>query len=76
MSLLLDWRRRFDTPAPDHLEMKTRLDQARLGRPLDAEAFEHAVREAAWDHELDATQVAPLVLRAVEELFWSPVPGA
>lgn len=42
---------------------------ARLGRPLDADAFEHAVREVAWDHELDASVVTPLVLRSVETLL-------
>lgn len=72
------------TPLPRHLEATVRLDaeaardiadhirstiQARLGRPLDADAFAHAVREAAWDHELDAAQVTPYVLRAVEELL-------
>ncbi len=72
------------TPLARHLEISARLNadaardiaqhvrttvQARLGRPLDADAFEHAVREAAWDHELDAAQVTPLVLRAVEELL-------
>ena len=72
------------TPLDVHLQRRARLEadaardiadhvrttiQARLGRALDADAFEHAVREAAWDHELDAAQVTPLVLRAVEELL-------
>ncbi len=43
--------------------------QERLGRPLDREAFEHAVREAAWDHDLDPSRVAPQVLDAVEALL-------
>lgn len=43
--------------------------QARLGRALDEEAFEHAVREAAWDHELDAGVVTPPVLGAVASLL-------
>ena len=42
--------------------------QARLGAPLDRESFEHAVREAAWDHDLDAANVIPAVLSAVSEL--------
>jgi hypothetical protein len=43
--------------------------QASLGRPLDHAAVEHAVREVAWDHELDAAQVAPLVLRAMSDVL-------
>lgn len=39
--------------------------QVRLGRPLETEHVEHAVREAAWDHELDAARVTPDVLRAL-----------
>lgn len=72
------------TPLDVHLQRHARLDadaardiamhvrttiQATLGKPLDADAFEHAVREAAWDHELDAAQVTPLVIRAVETLL-------
>lgn len=41
--------------------------QASLGRPLDAGAIEHAVREVAWDHDLDAARVAPLVVGAMRE---------
>lgn len=44
--------------------------QARLGRPLDPEAFEHAVREAAWDHDLDAQRTLPRVLDAVSDVLW------
>lgn len=72
------------TPLDVHLQRHARLEaepaqeiaqhvrttiQATLGRPLDEDAFERAVREAAWDHELDAAQVTPLVLRAVGELL-------
>lgn len=39
--------------------------QVRLGRPLEREHVEHAVREASWDHELDAARVTPDVLRAL-----------
>lgn len=46
----------------DHLRVTL---QARLGRPLEVEHVEHAVREAAWDHELDAARVTPDVLRAL-----------
>lgn len=35
--------------------------QARLGRPLDAEVIAHAVREVAWDHQLDADLVGARV---------------
>lgn len=71
------------TPLPEHLVRAARIGpeaaadiaghlrstmQARLGRPLDAEAVEHAVREASWDHELDAATVAPDVLRALRDM--------
>jgi hypothetical protein len=43
--------------------------QVRLGRPLGAEHVEHAVREAAWDHELDAARVTADVLRALADVL-------
>ena len=46
----------------DHLRSTL---QARLGRPLETDHVEHSVREAAWDHELDAARVTPEVLRAL-----------
>jgi hypothetical protein len=39
--------------------------QARLGRPLDAESVAHAVREIAWDHQLDAALIGPRVQAAL-----------
>lgn len=72
------------TPLDVHLQRHARVDadaardiahhvrttlQATLGAPLDADAVEHAVREAAWDHDFDAASVTPQVLRAMEELL-------
>jgi hypothetical protein len=39
--------------------------QLQLGRPLEREQVEHAVREAAWDHEFDAPRVTQDVLHAL-----------
>ena len=72
------------TPLDEHLVRATRMSgdaardiahhvrttiQATLGAPLDEAAVERAVREAAWDHELDAAQVTPLVLRALADVL-------
>jgi hypothetical protein len=72
------------TPLDEHLVRAARLEpeaaadiarqlrstlQVRLGRPLEAEHVEHAVREAAWDHELDAARVTPDVLRALVQVI-------
>ncbi|MCW2924931.1 MAG: hypothetical protein JWM98_2335 [Thermoleophilia bacterium] len=43
--------------------------QARLGRPLDAEAVEHAVRDVAWDHDLDVANTLPRVLAALARVL-------
>lgn len=42
--------------------------QLTLGRPLDRDAFDHAVREAAWDHDLDAARVSDHVNAAVRKI--------
>lgn len=42
--------------------------QARLGRPLDADAVAHAVREVAWDHQLDASLVTARVLAVLADV--------
>ncbi|MCW2950679.1 MAG: hypothetical protein JWN41_1692 [Thermoleophilia bacterium] len=42
--------------------------QARLGRPLDADAVSHAVREIAWDHQLDAALVTGRVLAVLRDV--------
>jgi hypothetical protein len=71
-------------PLDEHLVERARLDpdvardvaqhvrttiQAGLGRALVAEDFAHAVREAAWDHDVDAAQVGSVVERAVADLL-------
>lgn len=70
------------TPLDEHLRRTARLApevardiaahvrttiQASLGQPLDVDAVEHAVREATWDHDLDASRVTPTVVRAMQE---------
>jgi hypothetical protein len=45
--------------------------QVRLGRPLEREHVEHAMREASWDHELDAARVTGDVLRALVSVVHS-----
>jgi hypothetical protein len=50
--------------------------QSNLGRPLDADGFLHAVRETAWDHDLDAVQVGDSLLRAVRDLLRDSVLAA
>lgn len=42
--------------------------QATLGRPLEQESVEHAVREAAWDHDLEAARVQRDVLHALRSV--------
>jgi hypothetical protein len=57
---------RLDAPAASDIARQLRSTlQVRLGRPLETEHVEHAVREAAWDHELEAARVTPDVLRAL-----------
>jgi hypothetical protein len=46
--------------------------QVTLGQPLTASAVEHAVREAAWDHDLDAAHWTPLVVHALADVLTSP----
>lgn len=70
------------TPLDEHLQRAARLSpevahevaahlrttiQASLGRPLDVDAVEHAVREVTWDHDLDAARVTPTVVRAMRD---------
>jgi hypothetical protein len=43
--------------------------QATLGRPLGADAVEHAVREASWDHDFDVSRVLPQVLDAMGDVL-------
>lgn len=43
--------------------------QATLGEPLDRAAIEHAVREVAWDHDLEAAKVSTSVLYAMRDLL-------
>ena len=43
--------------------------QATLGKPLEQDAVEHAVREASWDHEFDAAVVMPSVLHAMSDIL-------
>ena len=52
------------TDLADHLRSTI---QSRLGRALDAEAVEHAVRDAAWDHDLDVAQVLPRILQVLRD---------
>lgn len=70
------------TPLDVHLQRSARLEpdvardladhvrstiQATLGHPLGVDAVEHAVREVAWDHDLDAARVAPAVVAAMRD---------
>ncbi|MCB0879249.1 MAG: hypothetical protein KDC46_09755 [Thermoleophilia bacterium] len=72
------------TPLDEHLVAEARLSpeaaidvarhvraviQQSLGRPLDPAAIEQAVREAAWDHDLDAAQATRHVIGALSELL-------
>lgn len=57
---------RLDTDAARDLARHLRVTvQASLGAPLDVDSIGHAVREIAWDHELDAARVTPQVLSAL-----------
>jgi hypothetical protein len=42
--------------------------QVRLGRPLDVAVVEHAVRDIAWDHQLDASVVTGRVLAVLADV--------
>lgn len=72
------------TPLDQHLARHARLEpeaardiahhvrttlQATLGAPLDADAVEHAVREASWDHDFDVARVLPQVLHAMGDVL-------
>ncbi|MCW2926437.1 MAG: hypothetical protein JWM86_405 [Thermoleophilia bacterium] len=60
---------RLDADAARDLARHLRVTvQASLGAPLDHESIEHAVRELAWDHELDAARIAPQVLDALADV--------
>lgn len=68
-ALLVRAARLTPDAARDIAQHVRRTIQATLGAPLDPAAVEHAVREAAWDHELDAAVVTPHVLRALNEVL-------
>lgn len=43
--------------------------QGSLGQPLEREAVEGAVRDACWDHDLDATRTIGLVVDALADVL-------
>lgn len=67
-SVLVDRARVDEEMATELAQLLRTTIQARLGGPLDRAAVEHAVREVAWDREVDAAQITPMVLHALAGL--------